>query len=99
MTKKKLEIHYPAGATPLEPEELEGLIPDYITTQGELNELEQQYIQNAVLWARGRKAVDVTDAAFLHELHKQMFGKVWKWAGRARKSGKNIGVDWHQIAT
>jgi hypothetical protein len=40
MTKKKLETHYPAGATPLEPEELEGLIPDYITTQGELNELE-----------------------------------------------------------
>jgi Fic-DOC domain mobile mystery protein B len=96
---QKPKIHAPSGATPLEPEELEGLIPTYITTHSELNELEQQNIQDAVLWALGRKTINVTDAAFLHELHKQMFGGVWKWAGRARKSGKNIGVDWHQIAT
>lgn len=28
-----------------------------------------------------------------------MFSKVWKWAGAFRKSGKNIGVDWHKIST
>jgi Fic-DOC domain mobile mystery protein B len=26
-----------------------------------------------------------------------MFSKVWKWAGKKRKTNKNIGVDWHQI--
>jgi hypothetical protein len=30
-------IDYPPGATPLDPNEAEGLIPDYITTQAELN--------------------------------------------------------------
>ena len=28
-----------------------------------------------------------------------MFNQVWKWAGRARTSGKNIGIDWKLIAT
>lgn len=95
----KVELHYPSGATPLDPEELEGLIPDYITTRGELNELEHQNIQDAILWIQKRRTIEVSDASFLHELHKQMFGQVWKWAGRARKSGKNIGVDWTQIST
>jgi len=35
---------YPKGATPLDPDELAGLIPDYITTHGELNGLEQKNI-------------------------------------------------------
>lgn len=95
----KLELHYPPGATPLDPDELDGLIPLYITTRGELNELEHKNIQEAVLWVRGHKTFEVTDAGFVYELHKRMFNRVWKWAGRARQSGKNIGVDWHQIAT
>lgn len=93
------EIHYPAGATPLSPEERDGLIPKYITTHGELNELEQSNIQEAHLWVRSKKKLDVIDVSFLHELHKRMFSQVWKWAGRARSSGKNIGVDAAQIAT
>jgi Fic-DOC domain mobile mystery protein B len=96
---KKFEIHYPPGATPLEPEELEGLIPRYITTHGELNELEHQNIQQAFLWVRKKQAVAVTDINFLYELHRQMFHQVWKWAGCARKTGKNIGIDWQQIST
>jgi Fic-DOC domain mobile mystery protein B len=28
-----------------------------------------------------------------------MFGDVWKWAGRFRRSDKNIGGPWHQIST
>ena len=95
----KLELHYPLGATPLDPDEMADLIPKYLTTRGELNELEHKNIQRAVLWVRGRRAFEVTDPGFVYELHKQMFSQVWKWAGRARRSGKNIGVDWHQIAT
>lgn len=94
-----LELHYPSGATPLDPDELEDLIPDYITTRGELNELEHQNIQDAMLWLRSRKTLDVTEPGFAYELHRQMFGQVWKWAGRARKTEKNIGIDWTQIAT
>lgn len=26
-----------------------------------------------------------------------MFGNVWKWAGKYRRTGKNIGVDWIRI--
>ena len=42
-------IKYPPGATPLSPDERDGLIPDYITTHSELNELEQDNIQEANL--------------------------------------------------
>lgn len=34
---------------------------------------------------------------FIRALHNQMFGKVWRWAGEYRRSGKNIGVEWTQI--
>lgn len=30
-----MEFHYAPGATPLDPDEAEGLVPTHITTQGE----------------------------------------------------------------
>jgi Fic-DOC domain mobile mystery protein B len=97
--KRKLELQYPPGATPLDPEELDGLIPNYITTRGELNELEHKNIQDAIRWIRGRKPIEVIAMGFVHELHKKMFNQVWRWAGKARTFGKNIGVEWTPIAT
>ena len=94
-----LELQYPSGATPLEAEELEGLIPTYITTRNELNELEHKNIQEAIRWIRGINSLNVIDSGFVHKLHQQMFNQVWKWAGKIRTSGKNIGVDWSQIVT
>jgi Fic-DOC domain mobile mystery protein B len=35
---------------------------------------------------------------FVRDLHKRLFGQVWKWAGMFRKTEKNIGVDPIQIA-
>lgn len=32
------------------------------------------------------------------ELHKRMLGNTWTWAGTYRKSDKNIGCDWRQVA-
>jgi len=84
------------GQTPLTPEELEGLIPSYITLRGELNEAEQINIVEAQSWGYKRNRV-VASIEFLNDLHKRMFGKVWKWAGDYRKTGKNIGVDAYQI--
>jgi Fic-DOC domain mobile mystery protein B len=36
---------------------------------------------------------------FLNNLHKRMYGNVWRWAGRYRISGKNIGIDAYRIPT
>lgn len=84
------------GQTPLDAEEREGLIPSYITLRGELNEAEQANILDAEAWAFERRR-DVLGARFLNDLHKRMFGNVWKWAGRFRQTNKNIGVDAYRI--
>lgn len=69
------------ASTPLSPEEKEDLIPSYITTRGELNEAEQNNILKAEDWAFSRKRNEL-NTKFLNDLHKRMFGRVWKWAGR-----------------
>ncbi|TJW03165.1 MAG: mobile mystery protein B [Mesorhizobium sp.] len=86
------------AATPLSPDEREGLIPAYITLRGELNEAEQANILEAEEWAFARKR-DVLSEKFLDDLHKRMFGRVWRWAGSYRHSNKNIGVDVYRIPT
>lgn len=80
------------AATPLSPEELQGLIPSYITLRSELNEAEQSNILEAEQWAFSRKR-DVLDEEFLRKLHKKMFGRIWRWAGKFRLTERNIGVD------
>lgn len=80
------------AATPLSPDEREGLIPSYITLRGELNAAEQENILGAEEWALKRRR-DVLDERFLNGLHKRMFGRVWRWAGQYRRTGKNVGVD------
>lgn len=84
------------AATPLSEEEREGLIPSYITLRGELNEAEQANILEAQEWAFGRKR-NVLDERFLNNLHRRMFGNVWRWAGQYRRTGKNVGVDAYRI--
>lgn len=84
------------ASTPLSPEEQEGLIPSYITLRSELNEAEQANIVDAEEWAFNRRR-DVLSEKFLNDLHKRMFGRVWKWAGHYRRTGKNIGVDAYKI--
>lgn len=59
---------YPPGATPLDPNEVEGLIPDYITTQGELNALERENILEASNWAHGRQHSDSRHARMMTDI-------------------------------
>jgi len=96
-----LRIDYPDGATPLDPNEMDGLIPaGYITTQGELNALERDNVLEAQSWALQKPRSDVLNATWLFSLHKRMFNRVWEWAGTQRRSDKGIGdVPWHQILT
>ena len=84
------------ASTPLTPEEQEGLLPSYVTLRSELNEAEQANILDAEEWAFKRKR-NVLSEKFLNDLHKRMFGRIWKWAGAYRHSGKNIGIDAYRI--
>ena len=93
----KLQIEYPPGATPLDPDELAGLIPVYITTQGELNLLEKENILEAATWVLAKTNHDCLNISFCLDLHKRMFSKVWKWAGTVRLTDKSIGVHSEQI--
>jgi len=86
-----------SGTTPLDPDESEELIPTHITTNGELDAWENQNILQAAQWlAAGTRGSLLTDT-FVRELHRRMFDQTWRWAGRYRRSAKNIGIDWTQI--
>ena len=82
--------------TPLTAEEREQLIPSYIALRSELNEAEQINIADGMRWLQSRKR-DVLDLGFLNQLHKRMFGKVWRWAGNYRTTARNIGIDAYRI--
>ena len=81
------------GQTPLDPDEAAGLIPAWIASRGDLNVAEEENIREGQAWMQ-RMVVrrDVPTQEFLRELHKHLFGKVWRWAGTYRASEKNIGV-------
>lgn len=71
-----------------------------IATRGELDEFEQKNIEEAMLWAHGRawKANKLLTQKFICDLHRHMFGEVWKWAGSFRQTQKNIGTDYWLIS-
>ena len=91
-------MDYPDGATPLDPDEMEGLRFKHITTRGELDQLEQANITQGLQWLTKQRNPDVLNEQFIRELHKRFFGDVWKWAGSFRRTEKNIGIDPIQIA-
>ena len=92
-----VNLEYPPGATPLDADERASLIPGHITNQRELNEWEQLNILQGEAWA-GKQRKEILSEVFVRQLHKQMFGDTWRWAGQFRKSDKNIGVDWLKIS-
>jgi Fic-DOC domain mobile mystery protein B len=93
----------PSGATPLEPEHLECLIPDFVANRADLNQVEYENITKALPWAlrraRTRGPDRMLDYVFMLELHRRMFGDVWTWAGMQRRRVTNIGVEPYLIAT
>ncbi len=93
-----LKFDGPPGATPLDPDELDGLIPTHISRRGELDEWEAQNVLKAEAWLHGRAKTNVLTLRFVKQLHKRMFDETWKWAGTFRASEKNIGVAPPQIS-
>ena len=94
-----LTLAYGLGQTPLDPDEAAQLIPSHLTTQGDLDEWEQTNILEARKWLERqlRRKAEVLSEDFCRQLHQQMFGKTWKWAGKFRNSDKNIGHTWTQV--
>lgn len=90
---KKINQELPPGATPLTAEELVGLLPKYITTRRELDDAEFKNISDASkIYLLSRKKIQYM-LSNLYKIHKEMFGNVWTWAGKKRKTNKYIGVD------
>ena len=92
-----IDFDYPEEATPLDPNEVEGLLLTHITTQAELDRWEQDNINDAIDWLDRAKPKDILNESFMLKLDKKMFCNVWKWAGQLRKSDKNIGSPWWRI--
>ena len=90
-------LEEPEGATPLDPDERDGLKFPHVTTRGELDQLEQANIESGLIWLGRRRGGDVLSEQFIRELHRRLFGEVWRWAGRFRLTEKNIGIDPVQI--
>lgn len=95
-----LTIEYIEGQTPLDDDEKEGLLIPSITTREELDEFEQLNIEKAIQWTFGKKisVEQLFSEKFIKELHKRMYGEVWKWAGTFRTSEKNLGIKNYLIA-
>jgi len=87
----------PDGATPLDGDELQGLLPTHLVNRSQLNEWEQQNIEAALLWLSRQRRPRPLEEAWLRRLHREIFGQSWRWAGQYRISDKSIGADWRQI--
>ena len=76
---RKLASDQPEGATPIDPNEANGLLLTHITTQGELNRWEQDNIIEALAWihpfpnGNGRHARLMADIFIENVLHGSHF--------------------------
>jgi Fic-DOC domain mobile mystery protein B len=92
-----MKFEYAPGATPIDLDEAAGLIPAHLTLQRELNEYEEANILEATEWLYARRRGNPLDERFIHDVHRRMFGQTWKWAGKPRRSDKNIGGSWFEV--
>jgi Fic-DOC domain mobile mystery protein B len=83
-------------ATPLSAEERQALLPAHIAFRHELNIAERENILHGESWAQRRRR-NLLSEKFIRDLHRQMFGDVWRWAGVFRTSEKNIGINYWEI--
>jgi Fic-DOC domain mobile mystery protein B len=95
------------GATPVDEEQRKGLRLTWVATRGDLNAAEADNILQArTAWRRrlhargsGRLTLErLLDHQVMRELHRDMYGDVWAWAGRFRTADTNIGIAWQGIA-
>jgi len=92
-----MNFDYPDGATPIDPDEAQGLLLPHIRTRAELDRWEQENISEAEDATFRRRQKDILSEKYARKLHKKMFGTVWRWAGDFRRSQKKIGIEWMQV--
>ena len=98
------------GQTPLPHDELAALLPEVVVVLGEpvtraaVYDLEQG-LQDRVTDELMPAAIDgslpldeILSDYFVRDLHVRLFGPVWNWAGRWRRTEVNIGVAPERIA-
>lgn len=89
------------GQTPLDPSESAGLRALFVRTRAELDEVEARNILKALPWARRtitRLSIEqILGEKFIKDLHRRMFGEVWRWAGAYRTVDRNLGVPSSQV--
>lgn len=99
-TKTMMDKTQPVGATP--GGDTSGLLLDHLSTPAARNAVEAEAISRAydkhVFRARRKKQGTkwLTDD-FIRQVHEDMFGKIWDWAGKYRQTKLNIGVEPHLI--
>jgi Fic-DOC domain mobile mystery protein B len=79
-----LNLEFPEGATPLDPDDAAGLIPSHISTLGQLNEWEYANVARGEAWVFASRRRRILSIEFMQVLHRQMFGDTWTWAGQIR---------------
>ncbi len=88
------------GATP--GDDLSGLLQSHLSDRRSRDAAETELIDRAyqkyVFRARrkGAGAAWLT-SEFIQQVHRDMFGDIWDWAGQYRAENLNIGVNWHHI--
>lgn len=84
--------------TPID--DVSGLLVEGIGTRRQLNQAEAENITVAATkYLVGRLSKEDAPFTFdwLFELHKEMFGQVWAWAGKPRTCDLNIGSKFYDI--
>jgi Fic-DOC domain mobile mystery protein B len=71
------------GRTPLPENFKKDLIPKHVKFGGELDEYEEANISDGLVWLSDCSR-DCCDWMFWETLHRKLFGKVWRWAGKFR---------------
>lgn len=99
------------GETPLEGDEPEALNPEVLRILGESFTKSAIYDLETALYSEARERLlseidhekltvpDLLTPSFLIELHTTLFGGIWKWAGRFRRTMLNIGVAPNNISS
>lgn len=93
------------GETPLEPDEAGALTPEAREAFGDqpkqldLYEAEQAIADEVStgifdeIFRGALKLSDLLTDNFLRDLHRQLYGEIWTWAGEYRRRQLNIGID------
>lgn len=71
-----MEMDYPEGATPLDPDEMEGLKLRHIETRGELDQVEQQNIQEGFNWLTRQRKYKEWNRGYAHYERSYNFNPV-----------------------